>query len=199
MARAGLETEIKLAVASSAAARRLLRRAGFRLARRQVFEANTVFDTSGGILRSSRKLLRVREAGGEVKLTYKGPPETGRHKTREELETETESARATAAILERLGFRPSFRYEKYRSEYRRPGSLGVATVDETPIGTYMELEGNASWIDRAAGELGFTTAQYITASYGALYLEWCRQRGLKPGNMVFGRKALAKTQRRKED
>jgi adenylate cyclase class 2 len=92
-----------------------------------------------------------------------------------------------------------FRYEKYRAEYRRQGSSGVATVDETPIGTYLELEGNARWIDRTAKQLGFTQEQYITASYGSLYLEWCQARGVKPGNMVFEKKARAKTARRKEE
>jgi adenylate cyclase class 2 len=197
MAHGDRETEIKLAVESAAAARRLLHRAGFRIARRRVFEANTVFDTAEGSLRSARELLRVREAAGEVKLTYKGPPEAGRHKRREELETDAGSARTISTILERLGFHPAFRYEKYRAEYRRPAKAGVATVDETPIGTYVELEGNGRWIDRTARELGFTTGQYITASYGALYLEWCGRRGVKPGNMVFGKGARkdAKAQR----
>lgn len=186
MAHGDREIEIKLPVDSAASARRLLQRAGFRVQRRRIFEANTVFDTPRGEMRSSRRLLRVREAGGEVKLTYKGPPEPGPHKSREELETGTGSARITGAILERLGYLPMFRYEKYRAEYRRPGSSGVATVDETPIGAYLELEGNARWIDRTARQLGFAPAQYITASYGSLYLEWCRERGVKPGNMVFG-------------
>ncbi|HKE29153.1 MAG TPA: class IV adenylate cyclase [Bryobacteraceae bacterium] len=185
MAHGGREIEIKLAVASASAARRLLQRAGFRVHRRKIFEANTVFDTPDGAMRSTQRLLRVREAAGEVLVTYKGPPEPGPHKSREELETAVSNARLSVAILDRLGYRPMFRYEKYRAEYRRPGSSGVATVDETPIGTYVELEGNARWIDRTAKQLGFTLDQYITASYGSLYLEWCQARGLKPGNMVF--------------
>ena len=185
MAHRDREIEIKLAVENAGAARRLLRRAGFRVYRRRRFEANTVFDTPRGEMRASRRLLRVREAGGEVKLTYKGPPEPGPHKSREELETAIAGARAFTAILERLGYRPMFRYEKYRSEYQRPGSSGVATVDETPIGAYMELEGNARWIDRTARQLGFAPAHYITASYGSLYFEWCRARGIEPGDMVF--------------
>jgi len=186
MAHGDREIEIKLAVANTAAARRLLHRAGFRVHRRRIFEANTVFDTMDGALRRSRRLLRVREAGGEVKLTFKGEPEPGPHKSREELEMTASSARISTAILQRLGYHPAFRYEKYRAEYRRPGGSGVATLDETPIGTYMELEGNARWIDRTAKLLGFTPPQYITASYGSLYTEWCRARGVTPGNMVFG-------------
>lgn len=185
MAHGDRETEIKLAVESPAAAGAMLRRAGFRVFRRRSFEANTVFDTADRALQSTRRLLRVREAGGAVIVTYKGPPQPGPHKSREEVETDVADGRACAAILERLGFRPIFRYEKYRAEYRRPRQSGVATIDETPIGTYVELEGQPRWIDRTARELGFPPDRYITASYGSLYLDWCRRRKVKPSNMVF--------------
>jgi|SRR5271157_499655 len=183
------ETEIKLAAADAATARRLLRRAGFRVSRRRVFEANTLFDTLVLSLRVSRQLLRVREAGGVVTLTYKGPPAPGRHKSREELELELSAAPPMAAILQRLGFQPVFRYEKYRTEYRRPGSSGVATVDETPVGVFLELEGPPRWIDRTARALGFGEGDYITASYGRLYLEWCQRNGVPPGDMLLPRPA----------
>jgi adenylate cyclase class 2 len=185
MASGQRETEIKLPAADAATARRLLRPAGFRVSRRRVFEANTVFDTPDTILRASQRLLRVREAGGVITLTYKGPPAVGRHKSREELELELSAAAPMAAILDRLGFRPVFRYEKYRTEYRQPGRAGVATVDETPVGVFLELEGQPRWIDRTARALGFGEADYITASYGRLYLEWCQRNGVAPGDMLL--------------
>jgi adenylate cyclase class 2 len=87
-------------------------------------------------------------------------------------------------ILARLGLGPVFRYEKFRTEYKS-GQDGTITVDETPIGLYLELEGQPPWIDRIAGELGFSEQQYVTKSYGALYLEYCWERGITPANMVF--------------
>jgi adenylate cyclase class 2 len=129
--------------------------------------------------------LRVREAGGVATLTYKGTPAVGRHKSREELELEISDARAMGAVLGRLGLGPVFRYEKYRTEFRQPGRSGIATLDETPVGVYLELEGAPRWIDRAARELGFNEKDYITASYAQLYLEWCERRGVKPSDMVF--------------
>jgi len=186
MAASGQETEIKLRVDSRTAKKRL-RNAGFRVSRRRVFEANTVFDTAGLELRASQKLLRIREAGKVVTVTYKGPPQASRHKSREELEVEASDAAAMSRILDRLEFRPAFRYEKYRAEYRRPGSAGVATVDETPIGDFMELEGSPAWIDRTARALGFGDADYITSSYGRLYLDWCGQHSVEPSDMVFAR------------
>jgi len=183
----GHETEIKLRTAGPSSARKLLTRAGFRVSRHRVFEVNTLFDTAVLTLRGEQKLLRVREAGGVVTITYKGPPEVARHKSREELEAEAADAAAITRVFDRLGFRPVFRYEKYRTEYRRPRSSGVATVDETPIGTFLELEGSPAWIDRTARSLSFRESDYITLSYGRLYLHWCEEQGIEPANMVFSR------------
>lgn len=185
MARGAHETEIKLAVADAKTGRRLLRGAGFRVSRRRVFETNTVFDTPDLALRRAAALLRVREAGSAATITYKGPPDVSKHKSREELELEIPDARTMRAILDRLGFRPVFRYEKYRTEFRDGGAAGLAMLDETPVGVYLELEGTARWIDRAARKLGFAESDYITASYGRLYLEWCARRGAEPSHMVF--------------
>lgn len=179
------ETEIKLAVPDAAAGRRLFRSAGFRVFKRRVLEINDVFDTPGLKLRRGALLVRVRRAGNVATLTYKGRPVAGKHKSREELELQISDAPMMSTILGRLGYQPVFRYEKYRTEYCQPGARGVATVDETPIGTFLELEGAPSWIDRTARHLGFAETDYITDSYGRLYLDWCSRQGLKPSNMVF--------------
>jgi adenylate cyclase class 2 len=142
-----------------------------------------VFDTVELALRGERKLLRLREYGEERILTYEGPPEDGPHKVREEIETRVTDAAAMRQLLARLGYQVVFRYEKYRAEYEADG--GMAVVDETPVGNFIELEGEAEWIDRKAGEMGFTAADYITLSYGSLYLDWCARQGLEPGHMEF--------------
>jgi adenylate cyclase class 2 len=185
MASGSHETEIKLAVSGVREGRRLLRQAGFRVVKRRLFESNTLFDTARLTLRNARRLLRVRETGGKTKLTFKGTPLISRHKSREELELSIEDARLFAAILDRLGYRPTFRYEKYRTTYGEPGVSGEAVLDETPIGVYLELEGSPRWIDRTARRLGFGEPDYITASYGRLYLDWCRERGVEPKDMLF--------------
>jgi adenylate cyclase, class 2 len=165
--------------------RRRLRAAGFRVSKRRVFEANTLFDTARGALRRKGCLLRVREAGPQGFLTYKGVGAAGKYKDREELEVEVSDPRRLSEILARLDFVPAFRYEKYRTEYRRAGEAGVATLDETPIGIYLELEGAPAWIDRSARRLGFAESDYSTASYGSLYLDYCRGRGLQATHMTF--------------
>jgi adenylate cyclase class 2 len=178
------EVEIKLRVPDSAAARKMLRKAGFRVTKRRFHESDVVYDTPDGELRDSSRLLRIRQEGASSwVLTYKGPPKPGRHKSREEIEVGLSDGKIFATVLERLGMKPSFRYEKYRTILRQPGGAGLAMVDETPIGDFLELEGEPGWIDRMAAELGFARSDYITASYARLFFEQC---GSNAGDMVFG-------------
>jgi adenylate cyclase, class 2 len=177
------ETEIKLPAPEPRAARHLLRRAGFRVTRRRVFESNLIFDTPAGALRASGALLRVREVKGRGVLTYKGPAAAGKHKSRDEFETALDSAETAREILGRVGFAPSFRYDKFRTEFT--DGEGEAMLDETPIGVFLELEGEPDWIDRAARRLGFAEDAYLTASYARLYFEHCRRLGAAPGDMIF--------------
>ena len=186
MSKGTQETEIKLAIKDAPSARRLLRQAGFVVFRPRVFESNTLFDTPELSLRTSSTLLRIRQAGRIATITYKGAPQTGRHKSREELELEIGNAAAMTSIVKRLGFRSVFRYEKYRTEFHQPRRAGIAMLDETPVGVYLELEGTPHWIDRTARRLGYHESDYITASYGRVYLAWCAAHGRKPGDMTFG-------------
>ena len=185
MPRGSHETEIKLRADDVAAARRMLYRLGFRVHKRRVFEDNTMFDTAARSLREAASALRLREVGGKAIVTFKGKPLESKHKSREELEIDVSDPARTRLILERLGFRPIFRYQKYRTEYRQPARSGTATLDETPIGVFMELEGQPAWIDRTARLLGFREKDYINSSYGRLYLEWCEKHRRKPGDMVW--------------
>ncbi len=179
------EVEIKLRVPSVEEAKRRLRSAGFRVSKRRIFESNTVFDTPSLELRAASRLLRLRQSGNAHILTFKGAPSPGRHKTREEIETSLGDGEAFREILNRLGYRAVFQYEKYRTEFRRPDEAGMATLDETPIGVFLELEGTPKWIDRAARSMGFSERDYLTESYGGLFLQWCAKKGIKSDRMVF--------------
>lgn len=180
------ETEIKLVLTSAEQGLALLTQAGFVAHTAREFESNTLVDTPDAALRTRGEMLRVRHVAGHGVLTYKGPAQAGKHKSREELESIVTDSRLLIQILERLGYRPVFRYEKYRTEFTRPGEVGTALLDETPIGAFLELEGESAWIDATAALLGFQPADYNTASYGSLYLEHCRQQGITPTHMVFG-------------
>ena len=184
---ANWETEIKLRISAGApAAARLLHLHGYVEKSRRTLQADQLFDLPDLALRNSSRLLRLRSEGGESVLTYKGPPRPGPHKSREELETPVASGRTLKSILLRLGYRPSFGYEKYRTTFQKAGEGRPANValDETPIGVFLELEGPADWIDGTARELGFSPRDYITASYGSLYREYVKKSG-GPADMRF--------------
>jgi adenylate cyclase, class 2 len=185
MAHGGNETEIKLLVEDAASARRILRGGGFTVSRKRVFERNVIFDTPKRTLRKESRLLRIRQAGAVNTITYKGRPEVAKHKSREELELEISDTTAMGAILDRMGMQPVFRYEKYRTEFRQARGAGMAMLDETPIGVYLELEGSPRWIDRTARQLGFAEQSYIVRSYARLYVEWCMSKKVQVGDMVF--------------
>jgi adenylate cyclase, class 2 len=112
-------------------------------------------------------------------LTFKGPRrvEDGL-RTREEIETTVGDAAALQAVLERLGYRPGFRYEKYRETYAWGGQEIV--LDETPIGTFFEIEGDVAGIHAAARALGYGPNDYVSDSYAALFFASGGQ-----GDMVF--------------
>jgi adenylate cyclase class 2 len=181
-----VEVEVKIRVDRPAAVRQRLKRAGYALQSRHR-EQDAVFDDHGR-LRGSGQLLRLRNQDGRWLLTYKGPPVAGsRYKEREEIETGVEHGPRLRLVLERLGFQRWFAYEKRRLTYQRRGERGLVTLDHTPIGDFLELEGPRTWIDRTASRLGFGPADYITKSYFQLYAESCLARGAAPADMLFGR------------
>jgi adenylate cyclase class 2 len=183
----------------------------------RVHEWNVIFDTPDGGLAKHGQLLRIRIETPEAKsknaksspakrilLTFKRPivagtapsasaQESHRHKVREEIEVEVANATVLAKIFEGLGMRGWFRYEKYRTTFRLPSTSSWAKsllieLDETPIGTFVELEGPPAAIDRAAQEIGYSRRDYVLRSYLALYIEECRRLGQEPQDMLFAAK-----------
>jgi len=170
MSRAGsVETEVKLRVASPDAARNLLGRSGATLLAARHFEDNRLFDDAQLSLGSRGAILRLRRTPARATLTYKGPKRLVEGlKTREERETQVADADETEAILRALGLAPGFRYQKYREVWQL-GDTEVV-IDETPIGCFLEIEGEAAAIHGVASSLGFSSRDYIAESYATLFL-----------------------------
>jgi adenylate cyclase, class 2 len=87
------------------------------------------------------------------------------------------------AVFRSLGYRPGFRYEKFRTSFRlkRPH----LDLDETPVGIFLEIEGTPGAIDRVACALGYSRQDYIRATYWDLHAAEYRRRGQIPRNMLF--------------
>jgi adenylate cyclase class 2 len=164
------EIEIKFSVPNLRELTAKLREAAFQLVTPRTHEVNTLYDLPGHPLRNRGEVLRLRQYGSDWILTHKSKGKAGRHKTRAEIETRVADGKEMEKILEALGFRPSFRYEKFRAEWK--DGTGHVVVDQTPIGDLGEIEGPPRWIDRTAKKLGISPAQYITKSYAELFLEW---------------------------
>ncbi|HEY0704297.1 MAG TPA: class IV adenylate cyclase [Candidatus Acidoferrales bacterium] len=164
----------------------------------RVLEQNTLFDTPDSAFRKTGRLLRVRtetpaapsRPAGKARaiLTAKAPPPKrnrtpSRYKERSESELTIRDPHQFAKSLNNLGFRPAFRYEKFRTTFTR-GPLHL-DLDETPVGTILELEGPPAAIDAAAKALGFTQKDYLRATYWDLYAADCRRRNVTPKHMLF--------------
>lgn len=196
------EVEIKLPCDELAR----LTEAGLTLERSRArhFEDNWVFKLPDGKLRKGQ-YLRVRHTGNgdgagrrhAGVLTYKGKSRRtnadakGKYKgkkVREEVETAVGQPAKTVKILKRLGFQRSFRYQKYRTCYLvrlDDGRTIQATFDETPIGKYIELEGDAAAIEVVASQLGYPTSAFISESYVEMQVARCTSKGEPLSDLVF--------------
>jgi len=180
------ETEVKLrmnAPRTRVAAR--LRFLGASLHRPRHFEDNQILDDPRRRLYRSGSLIRVRTTPHGATLTFKGPRRVLRGiKTRVEMETEIGDGITMLRVLARLGLRPVFRYQKFRTVYRKASVL--IALDETPIGDYLEVEGSRREIVRISHRLGFQRTEFISESYHELFEAYRRLHHLSSKNMVFG-------------
>lgn len=207
--RTNREIEVKLRVADVPAMLRKLQNLGARYESR-VLERNTLYDTPDSDFRRRGALLRIRAetarplAGAQTSspgrrsttrrtiLTSKAPaaprsPRDRRYKEKRERELVVPAPPSHwDRKLRSLGLRPGFRYDKIRSTFRLRRLSGLAIeLDETPAGTFLELEGLPRAIDRAARALGYSSRDYYCGSYWDVYVADCRRRAATPRNMVF--------------
>jgi adenylate cyclase class 2 len=178
-----LEQEIKLEFESVEAARRSITATGARLEVSQRLLEDRLFDTEQQHLRQAGTALRVRRDGTRAILTFKGPAQPAHIKSREEIETGVGDAEVAEAILHGLGFRCWFRSQKRREEYRLGKAL--VTIDDTPIGVFVEIEAAPDDIDRVATQLGRSRADYRLESYPRLYARWREAKGIEERDMLF--------------
>jgi adenylate cyclase, class 2 len=178
------EVEIKLPCRSLDAVRENLRDRRAESLSPLHLETNDLYDDSDGRLAGSGRTLRLRRANGETILTYKGPARfEGGIKTREERETRVSHAGEAEHILAGLGFSPRFRYEKRREEWK----LAECTValDHTPIGDFVEIEGDPSAIRQVVAALELDPSEAIPYSYAKLYALRRQKDPSLPPDMTF--------------
>lgn len=179
------EIEIKFRIADLESLVDRLHQLGLEPVTPRTHEMNTLFDLPGQPLRKRGDLLRLRKYGKSWVLTHKSKSKEkdGPHKTRVETESRVEDGEKMEAILRALQFEPSFRYEKFRAEWK--SEQGHVVIDETPIGNFAEIEGPPEWIDSMAHDLGIEEKDYITETYAGLFFAWKKQTGSPALEMTF--------------
>ncbi|MGA8541887.1 MAG: class IV adenylate cyclase [Terriglobales bacterium] len=177
------EIEIKFRVENLKTLTRALKKAGFKQLTRSTHEMNSLYDLPDQKLRKQGNMLRLRKYGEIWTLTHKSKSNTGRHKTRVELETRVENGKQMDSILRALGYVPTFRYEKFRAEWS--DGKGHVVIDKTPIGDFGEIEGTPRWIDHTAHSLGIGRSDYITQTYAPMFFEWKRRTKSPATEMTF--------------
>ena len=180
---ATLEREIKLVFADPEEAREAVIESGATPLRGRRLQEDCLLDTPDGRLRARQCVLRVRMENGKTLLTFKGPVQSSPMKLREELETVVGDGLLLLRMLDELGYQVWFRYEKYREEFSQ-GDVIIA-IDETPVGTFIEIEGSEDGIDKTAAALGRKPDDYVIDSYRGLFVTFCESRGLPVTDMLF--------------
>lgn len=151
-------------------------------------EVNDLFDDPQRTLSQSGRTIRVRRAAGRSILTYKGQARFHEGvKTREEREVEVSDAGEAEGILAGLGLERRFRYEKRREEWDLLGC--VIALDQTPIGDFIEVEGDPPSIRRVFVALDLDFTEVIPYSYAELYRRRRKDEPSLPPDMIWDRSA----------
>ena len=183
-----LEREVKLLFPTADAARQAIGAAGASPKQSRRLQDDALFDSPDEVLRKKGCIIRVRtehwnDGPDTTTLTVKGPVQPGQMKMREEHETRVENASALLQVLDVLELRPWFRYQKYREEFSAADL--VIAIDETPVGTFVELEGSEDAIVSMTQALGRSSGDFIRDSYYRLFQTRREQFGLGGPHMLF--------------
>lgn len=180
-----LEREVKLRFDSAEDARRAVLALGASPLHPRRLQSDAVLDRPDRALSARGEVLRVRIDGNRHRVTFKAPLPHATMKLREEIETAVGDGSVALAVFTRLGFEVVFRYEKYREEFAYDDV--VLAVDETPVGTFVEIEGSDRGILSTAAALGRAPSDFVLESYRGLYVQACAARGIAATDMIFER------------
>lgn len=154
-------------------------------------EENRIYDTAEGKLKDRKQVLRIRYAkhpvgdlDPKIELTFKDKgtrskgissrPEYNVNIQRNELANLTK-------VLEGLGYRPSFVYEKKRETWKFPDVKVTVEIDELPyIGHFLEIEGpDSDVIEQVIDQLGVRHFERCSGSYIKLLRDEMKRRKVK--------------------
>jgi adenylate cyclase class 2 len=178
-----IEREVKLAFEGPGQARAAILASGAVPFRARRLQDDTLYDTTSTTLRTKGAVLRLRADGEDGAVTFKDRVLPSDMKVREEYETHVGDLTVLRRVFDELGLEPWFRYQKYREEFSAEGV--VIALDETPVGTFVEIEGTEDGILAATAALGRSPDQFILASYRSLFAARAASSGFADRDMLF--------------
>lgn len=152
-------------------------------------EYNIFFDKNL-LHKNKNELLRLRECRypddrTEFLVTFKrkDPIQDKFLKRQIEIEFNVSDGNTFALMMQQLGYKEKFSFEKKRSSYSFMDNC-LVEIDEIPkLGFFCEIEGpNKKVIEKAIASLGFTDAKFISKGYASLI---CKMLEKKKFNLRF--------------
>lgn len=178
------EVEAKFYIADLKGLEKRLQTAGAELVAARVHEYNLRYDRPDGELRDAHKVLRLRK-DTESRITIKGPSDLkdGVFR-REEIEFTVDDYEAAKKMLAALGYEVVMTNEKYRTTYSLWGLLWM--LDEKPLGSFLEIEGQDGQEIRAAAEkIGLNWEARVQQGYTKLFARSKKGLGLDFRDLTF--------------
>ncbi|MEE9565083.1 MAG: class IV adenylate cyclase [Candidatus Hydrothermarchaeaceae archaeon] len=136
-----LEIEAKAAIENKEEIKQRILEAGGKYIRVET-QSDIYFAHPSRDFMKTDEALRIREAGNEYTLTYKGPKLDKLTKTREEIEIKLDDPVPMAGVLKMLGFMEVAPVVKTRSHYTL-GDYQVALDEVEGLGHFIEIEKHA--------------------------------------------------------
>ena len=134
---------------------------------------------------------RVRnEEDGSVTLTVKAKikdESEGGYFKRIELESVIVNEKDIVAMMPYFGFPKKISWEKRRHsfEFDNQESEVIFYLDETPMGYYLEIEGDEVKIEEVIKKLDLEKEKRVTKAYLGLWEEYKKEKGILDEDMMF--------------
>ena len=133
--------------------------------------------------------LRLRKQytgdGEKILLTYKGPKQNARFKTRTEIEVEVNDFGKMTALLSALGYKKILEFEKQRRLWLLDGC--EIALDTLPmLGAFIEIEGpDENAIENVLQKLKLSHLPSIDQSYAKMMSNKLDESGVRKTKVLF--------------
>ena len=178
------EIEIKFLVPDLKALAKKLEELGFKRETPSTHEINTLYDLPGQKLRRKGEILRLRKYGDKWKLTHKSKGKAGRHKSRAESETAFSDGKQMDNDPTRSGICASVSSMKSFVPSGATGRARSFSITRRSA-TSPRLKASRAGSIALRAHSSVDAKNYITKSYGELFLDWKRRTRCKAKNMTF--------------